>query len=137
MLEQTPELKHRRELLESVPGIGPVVSAALVAGLPELGRVNRREIAKLVGVAPINRDSGTLRGRRTVTGGRLAVRRPLYMAALVASRRNPRLSAFYQHLIAQGKTKMTALIAVMRKLLCILNVIIKEEQPWRNQLKIA
>lgn len=137
VLSQTPELKHRRELLASVPGIGPVVSAALVAGLPELGRVNRREIARLVGVAPINRDSGALRGKRTIAGGRRAVRRPLYMAALVASRRNPRLRVFYQHLIAQGKAKMTALVAVMRKLLCILNVILKQQQPWSEQMNHA
>lgn len=132
LIQQDAQLQGRRELLGSVPGIGPVVSAALLAHLPELGRLNRRQIAKLVGLAPINRDSGMMRGRRTISGGRAAVRRPLYMATLVATRHNRRLHAFYQHLIAQGKTKMTALVATMRKLLCILNAMIKQQQPWRE-----
>ena len=103
----------------------------LIAELPELGRLDRRKIAALVGVAPINRDSGTLRGRRTIAGGRAAVRAALYMAALVASRSNPVIAAHYKKLRAAGKTAKQALTACMRKLLVILNAILRDRKPWQ------
>lgn len=137
LIEQDETMCQQRKLLQSVPGVGPAVSAALITQLPELGKLNRQQIAKLVGVAPINRDSGLMRGRRTTGGGRATVRQPLYMAALVATSRNDRIRAFYQHLIAQGKSKKTALIACMRKLLIILNSMLKNQQSWENQTKMA
>lgn len=118
-------------LLQSAPGVGPVLSTTLLAELPELGSLNRKEIAALVGVAPLNRDSGTLRGRRTVWGGRSQVRAALYMAALVASRFNPVIRAFYQRLEAAGKPKKVALTACMRKLLTILNAMMRHQAPWQ------
>lgn len=117
-------------LLRSVPGVGDVLSQTLLAALPELGQLERRKIAALVGVAPLNRDSGTLRGRRVIWGGRAEVRHILYMAALSAVRYNPVLRAFYQQLVARGKPKKVALIACMRKLLTILNSMLKHQQPW-------
>lgn len=134
IIEENHDLQQRAEILRSMPGIGPATSAALVAELPELGRLNRQEIAKLVGVAPpgaINRDSGMMRGKRTTGGGRSSVRNALYMATLVATRHNPAIRTFYQRFLAKGKSKMVALIASMRKLLTILNVMIKENQPWK------
>ena len=119
------------DLLQSAPGVGPVLSTTLLAELPELGSLNRKEIAALVGVAPLNRDSGTLRGRRTVWGGRSQVRAALYMAALVATRFNPVIRAFYQHLQTAGKPKKVALTACMRKLLTILNAMMRHQAPWR------
>lgn len=130
LIDAHPDLQQRAALLRSVPGIGPATSAALIAELPELGRLNRKEIAKLVGVAPINRDSGMMRGRRTTIAGRTAVRRALYMAALVATRRNPVIHAFYQRLLSNGKSKMVALVASMRKLLTIINLMAANNQPW-------
>ncbi|MEW6258256.1 MAG: IS110 family transposase [Pseudomonadota bacterium] len=127
----TPIWRENEDLLTSVPGVGHTVARTLIAGLPELGRLDRRKIAALVGVAPFNRDSGTLRGRRTVWGGRASVRAALYMAALVASRRNPVIAAFYQRLIAAGKAKKLALTACMRKLLTILNASIRDRRPWQ------
>jgi transposase len=118
------------DLLQSVPGVGRVVSLTLLAELPELGRLNHKEIAALVGVAPLNRDSGTLRGKRWVYGGRAPVRAVLYMAALVASRRNPVIRAFYLRLRAAGKPAKLALTACMRKLLTILNAIARSGTPW-------
>ncbi|MCJ7509700.1 MAG: IS110 family transposase [Dehalococcoidia bacterium] len=120
-------------LLQSAPGVGPVLSTTLLAELPELGSLNRKEIAALVGVAPLNRDSGTLRGRRTVWGGRSQVRAALYMAALVATRRNPVIRAFYDRLVGAGKPKKVALTACMRKLLTILNAMIRHQTPWSLQ----
>ena len=122
----TPAWRERDELLRSVPGIGNVVARTLIADLPELGRLDRKQIAALVGVAPINRDSGKMRGKRTTWGGRAKVRCTLYMAALVASRYNPLLKAFYQRLTSAGKAKKLALTAVMRKLLTILNAMIRD-----------
>lgn len=130
-MDADPELRHRRDLLVSVPGVGATTAAALAAELPELGRLNRRQAARLVGLAPLNRDSGTLRGKRMIGGGRANVRRGLYMAALVATKHNPVIRAFYQSLLQKGKPKMTALTACMRKLLLILNAIVKTNQPWR------
>lgn len=118
------------ELLESVKGIGIVTVSTLVAELPELGKLNRGEIAKLVGVAPMNNDSGQSSGQRRTFGGRSSVRRVLYMATLVATRFNSRIKAFSQRLLAEGKPKKVALTAAMRKLLTILNTLIKTDQLW-------
>ncbi len=123
--------RARDDLLQSAPGVGPVLSITLLAHLPELGSLSRKEIAALVGVAPLNRDSGTLRGRRTVWGGRPQVRAVLYMGALVATRRNPIIQAFYQRLLAAGKPKKVALTACMRKLLTILNAMLRYQSPWQ------
>jgi len=129
-LRDSPLWREREDLLRSVPGIGPVATMTLVAELPELGTLNRREIAALVGVAPLNRDSGTRRGKRTVWGGRAPVRAALYMATLVATRYNPVIRAFYQRLCLAGKPKKVALTACMRKLLTILNAMLKQHTVW-------
>jgi len=129
-VRKSPVWRERDNLLRSVKGVGPVVSTTLLADLPELGTLNRKQIAALVGVAPLNRDSGTLRGRRTVWGGRAPVRAALYMATLVAIRHNPTISSFYQRLRAAGKLKKVALVACMHKLLIILNAMIKHLTPW-------
>ena len=130
MVQASPVWRERDELLQSVPGVGPVLSRTLLADLPELGRLARRAIAKLVGVAPLSRDSGTMRGRRFVQGGRATVRAVLYMAALVATKRNTVIRTFYLRLLAAGKPKKLALVACMRKLLTMLNVMIRTAQPW-------
>lgn len=130
MVKQSPVWRERDDLLRSVPGVGPVLSRTLLADLPELGRLSRRAIAKLVGVAPLSRDSGTMRGRRFVQGGRATVRGVLYMAALVASKRNPIIRAFYQRLLAAGKPKKLALVACMRKLLTMLNTMVRTHTSW-------
>jgi transposase len=130
MVKNSPAWRERDELLQSVPGVGPVLSRTLLADLPELGRLSRREIAKLVGVAPLSRDSGTMRGRRFVQGGRATVRAVLYMAALVATKRNAVIRGFYQRLVAAGKPKKLALVACMRKLLTILNTMVRTGQRW-------
>ena len=130
-IRNSPAWQADADLLHSVPGVGPATLATLIAELPELGRLTRRKIAALVGVAPINRDSGTLRGRRTIAGGRSAVRSGLYMAALVASRANPVIAAHYNKLRAAGKTAKQALVACMRKLLVILNAILRDRKPWQ------
>lgn len=132
-VRKTPAWRERDELLRSVPGVGPVLSRTLLADLPELGRLSRREIAKLVGVAPISRDSGTIRGRRFVQGGRATVRAVLYMGALVATRRNAVIRAFYQRLLAAGKPKKLALVACMRKLLTILNTMVRTRTHWNTK----
>ena len=116
--------------LRAVPGIGPTTAATLLAQLPELGRLSRQQIAALVGVAPLNCDSGRRQGTRVVWGGRAAVRAPLYMATQVATRCNPVIRAFYQRLRAAGKPPKVALVAAMRKLLTILNAMMKAQQPW-------
>ncbi len=131
-LKQSPLWCEQDQLLQSVPGVGPVVSLTLLAQLPELGTLTRRQIAALVGVAPHNRDSGTLRGKRTVWGGRSTVRSALYMGALVASRWNPELRDFYQRLRAASKPKKVALVACMRKLLTLLNAILMHRTPWQE-----
>lgn len=132
--EHFAELDH---LLRSVSGIGPIASATLIATLPELGRLNRRQIAALVGVAPMANDSGKSHGRRRICGGRFEVRRVLYMAALTATRRNPVLAAFYQRLLAAGKLPKVALVACMRKLLTILNAMVRDRQHWNPSLHHA
>ena len=130
----SPSWREKDNLLKSVPGVGKVVSSSLLIELPELGRLNRRKIAALVGVAPLNRDSGTMRGKRTVWGGRARLRAVLYMAALVASRRNPIIAAFYQRLLDAGKMKKVALVACMRKLLTILNSMMRTMTAWQPQV---
>lgn len=131
-IEQSAVMQHRLVLLSSVPGVGRVTATSLIAQLPELGRLNERELAALVGVCPFSRDSGTMRGRRTIWGGRARVRAVLYMAALVASRHNPVLKAFYQRLLSAGKAKKVALVACMHKLLLILNALVKKDQMWQQ-----
>ena len=130
MLRRSPGWREQDDPLRSVPGVGPQLSVVLPFDLPELGTLGRRQIAALVGVAPRNRDSGILRGRRTVSGGRGRVRAVLYMGALVASQHNPVIRSFYRRLLAAGKTKKLALTACMRKLLTILNSMVKSGQHW-------
>ena len=136
LLSSSPVWRTKEKLLGSVPGVGPVLTVALLAGLPELGRLDRREIASLVGVAPFNRDSGTLRGKRTVWGGRSSVRATLYMATLAATRYNSVMRAFYQRLLEAGKPKKVALTACMRKLLTILNAMLKHNLSWNSKLDL-
>ena len=130
VVKESPIWRAKDRILTSTPGVGKVVSLTLLADLPELGTLNRKEIAHLVGVAPLNRDSGLFKGKRIVWGGRARVRRALYMAALVATRYNPVIKAFYQRLCAAGKAKKVALIACMRKLLLILNSMLKHGTQW-------
>ena len=132
-IRHSPSWLEKSNLLKSVPGVGKVVSSTLLIELPELGSLNRRKIAALVGVAPLNRDSGTMRGRRTVWGGRARLRATLYMAALVASRRNPVIAAFYKRLVDAGKAKKVALTACMRKLLTILNAMMRTMSAWQPE----
>jgi transposase len=130
-IQASPVWRVQDQLLQSVPGVGPTLARTLLGLLPELGQLDRHHIAALVGVAPLARDSGTLRGRRTCWGGRPAVRTVLYMAALTAARWNPTLRAFYQRLRATGKPAKVALTAVARKLLVLLNAILRDARPWR------
>lgn len=125
--------KEKDVILQSAPGVGRVTSSTLLGMLPELGTLNRQEIAALVGVAPLNKDSGKKKGKRRVYGGRAAVRSVLYMAALAATKCNPKIRKFYQHLLKQGKEKKVALTACMRKLLVILNAMLHSMQPWRTE----
>ena len=129
-LRESPLWRERDDLLRSVPGVGPALTFALLAGLPELGSLTRRQIAALVGVAPLARDSGKFRGQRTCWGGRANVRTAVYMPTLVAVRHNPVLRAFYARLQEAGKPKKVALTACMRKLLTILNAMLKHQTPW-------
>ena len=128
----SPAWREKENLLSSVPGVGPVISSTLIAELPELGQLGRREIAALAGLAPFTRQSGKWRGKSFIGGGRTAVRTALFMGASVARRHNPVLKAFYKRLVATGKQKMVALIAVARKLLTILNAIIRDNRPWQK-----
>lgn len=130
----SPLSQAKAELLRSVPGVGPVTTFTLLATLPELGQLSRRQIAALVGVAPLNRDSGTLRGKRMVWGGRASVRAVLYMAALVGLKHNPILRRFYERLRAAGKPFKVAVTACMRKLLTILNAMLHQHRRWEPQL---
>jgi transposase len=130
-IEQSPVWKAKDDLLRSAKGIGPNVSRTLLAALPELGQLNRKQIAKLVGVAPLARDSGKFKGRRQIWGGRKEVRAALYMATLTAVRCNPQIKAYYQRLLGRGKPKKVALTACMRKFLIILNAMVRSGQPWQ------
>ena len=131
-IRSSPVWREKDHLLQSMPGVGPVLATTLLASVPELGTLNRRQVAALVGVAPLNRDSGTWRGRRLVGGGRAPVRAVLYMGALVAARHNPVLKAFYQRLRQAGKAPKVALTACMRKLLTMLNAMLKDGTRWRG-----
>ena len=132
-LHRNPTWLAQNNLLQSVPEVGPVMSRTLLAELPELGTLTHKQIAALVGVAPLNHDSGTLRGRRHVWGGRASVRAALYMAALVATRWNPAIRRFYRHLRDVGKAPKVALVACMRNLLVMLNAMLKHQTPWRTE----
>ena len=134
LINQTPDFKDKNDLLQSVPGVGPVTSAIIAADLPELGLLNRQQIAALVGVAPFNHDSGRKQGKRRIKGGRPVIRSILYMATLSAIRFNPVIKTFYQHLLAQGKQKKVAIVACMRKLLTILNAMLRDHKPWNPGL---
>ena len=132
-IRSSPIWRERDTLLHSVPGVGDITAYTLIADLPELGHLDRRKIAALVGVAPFNRESGHWRGRRMIAGGRPAVRSVLYMATLTAVRFNPAIAHFYQRLTAAGRPKKVALTAAMRKLLTILNAMLRDQRPWQPQ----
>jgi transposase len=132
LLQQSPVWREREDLVRSVPGIGRVTSVTLIAGLPELGRVSGKAIAKLAGIAPLNRDSGQRRGYRIIWGGRAEVRSVLYMATLAATRFNPVIRTLYRRLLDAGKPTKVALVACMRKLLVILNAMLKRQTPWKE-----
>jgi transposase len=131
-IKASPSWRERDELFRSTPGVGPVLSAVLLSDLPELGSLNRKAIAALVGVAPLNRDSGQFRGKRRVWGGRASVRSTLYMATLVATRHNPTIRLFYARLLRAGKPKKVALTACMRKLLTTLNAMARTSNHWQT-----
>jgi transposase len=137
IIRRSPIWRAKEDLLKSVPGVGDITARTLLAEVPELGRCTRQQIAALVGVAPFNRDSGLMRGRRTIWGGRSTVRAALYMAALAATRHNPLIHAVYQRLLAAGKRKKVALVACMRRLLTILNAMMRTNQPWRSSPRAA
>ena len=137
MIEHSPVWRAKDDLLRSVPGVGPVLSRTLLGELPELGQLNRKQIAALVGVAPLARDSGTLRGKRLVWGGRAPIRTVLYMSTLAAARCNPVIRAFYLHLRAAGKPAKVALTACMRKLLVILNAMVRSNTHWQQAAAVG
>ena len=136
-LRKSPAWRAKDELLQSFKGIGPLSSGTLMVGLPELGRLDRRAIAALVGLAPFNNDSGKMRGRRSIYGGRSRVRTMLYMAATSAIRFNPVIREFYQRLTARGKPHKVAMVACMRKMLTILNAMVRQRTPWTPEIKSA
>ena len=136
LLHASPLWRTKDELLQSTPGVGPLTSLSLIAELPELGTLNRRQIAALVGLAPFNRDSGALKGKRTIWGGRAGVRAALYMSTLTATRFNPVIKAFYRRLVEAGKPHKVALTACMRKLITILNTMVKNNTPWDEKMAI-
>ncbi len=129
-MRASPVWREKEDLLASVPGVGPAIARTLIAELPELGRLNRKEIAALAGLAPFTRQSGQWRGKSFIGGGRTSVRTALFMGAMVAKKHNPVLKVFFERLVAAGKPKMVALIAVARKLLIILNAILRDQKPW-------
>jgi transposase len=131
-VRSSPLWREREDLLRSIPGVGPILSATLLAQVPELGQLDRTQVAALIGVAPLNQDSGTWHGQRRTWGGRPSVRATLYMAALVATRCNPLVRRFYQRLLAAGKPKKVALVACMRKLLLVCNAVLRAHTPWRT-----
>lgn len=132
VIAESEPLRQKAELLETIPGVGPATAAMVLSEVPEMGSLTRQEVSRLAGVAPTNRDSGQSRGKRMIGGGRKAVRRALWMPALVASRRNPALKKFYDRLLLKKKPRKAALIAVMRKLLILMNTILKTQTPWKN-----
>jgi transposase len=131
-IDQIPDFQNKEKILRSTPGVGKITAAILLSDLPELGSLDRKKIAALVGVAPFNNDSGRFRGKRRIKGGRPSVRTVLYMAALTATRLNPIIRSFYLHLLAQGKLKKVAIVACMRKLLTYLNAMIRDAHLWRS-----
>ena len=130
-IERSAVWQAKADVLRSIPGVGPVLSRTMLAQVPELGTVGHKQVAALLGVAPFNRDSGTLRGRRTVYGGRGEVRAVLYMGTLVATKHNPVIKAFYTRLLAAGKCKKAALTACMHKLLTMMNAMVRDLTPWQ------
>ncbi|WP_244670354.1 transposase, partial [Rhodoplanes elegans] len=128
----SPVWRAKENLLASVPGVGPIIARTLLAELPELGQLGRREVAALAGLAPFTRQSGQWRGRSFIGGGRTVVRSVLFVGAMVAVRHNPVLKLFFTRLVSAGKPKMVALIAVARKLLTILNAMLRDNRPWQN-----
>lgn len=132
-IQRNPKFQATYDVLTSTPGVGPVMAWTLLAQLPELGQLSRQKIANLVGVAPLNRDSGTVRGHRSIWGGRASVRQVLYMSAVSGVRWNPTLKAVYEHLIGNGKPTKVALVACMRKLLVYLNAMVRDQAPWQVQ----
>ena len=137
LIESDDDWRNKRDLLISVPGVGATTASQLVADLPELGKLNRQRIAALVGVAPMNRDSGAMRGKRTIFGGRTTVRCALYMATFAATKFNPTIRVFAERLKNAGKPFKVVIVAAMRKLLTILNIMIRENQPWNPKVKMA
>ena len=133
-VEDSPVWRVNDDILQSVPGVGPTCATTLMAQLPELGSLDRKKIAALVGVAPLNRDSGYKTGRRIIWGGRAPVRAVLYMSTLVATRHNPVIRTFYEHLLNQGKLRKVAMTACMRKLLTLLNAMIRDQKRWQPEL---
>jgi transposase len=133
-VQQDPECKQKQALLTTIKGVGKVVATGIIAVIPELGKLDNKKIAALGGLAPFNRDSGTLRGKRTIWGGRADARCLLYMAALVAIRHNPQIRDFYQRLCQAGKQKKVAITACMRKLLITMNAMVKNNQPWQSMV---
>jgi len=129
----SPAWREKEDLLSSVPGIGKTIARTLLAELPELGRLDRRKVAALVGLAPWTRQSGQWRGKSFIGGGRADVRAALFIGAMVAARHNPELKTFRDRLVQAGKPKLVALVATARKLLTILNAIVRDQQPWRQQ----
>ena len=129
-IRSSPLWQHKAEIMQSIPGVGRVTATSLLADVPEIGTLNRREISALIGVCPFSRDSGKSRGRRSIWGGRARVRAVLYMAALVATRHNPVILAFYQKLVGAGKPKKVAIVACMRKLLVTINTMLKTDTTW-------
>lgn len=136
LIESDDDWRNKRDLLASVPGVGPTTAAVLIADLPELGKLNRQQITALVGLAPLNRDSGSYRGQRRIFGGRASVRCMLYMSALSAMRFNPIVRSFAQRLRANGKKFKVVIVAAMRKLLSILNLMVKENKPWNREITL-
>ena len=133
-LRSSPAWRAKDELLRSFKGVGPITSSTLIVALPELGQLDRRAIAALVGLAPFNRDSGVMRGRRSIYGGRSQVRTLLYMAATTAIRSNPVIRPFYEHLKSRGKPHKVAMVACMRKMLTILNAMVRQSTPWTPEI---
>ncbi len=131
-MRSSPVWREKEDLLASVPGVGPTIARTLIAQMPELGRLNRKEIAALAGLAPFTRQSGQWRGKSFIGGGRTSVRTVLFMGAMAARKHNPVLKAFFERLVVAGKPKMVALIAVARKLLTILNAVLRDRKPWQT-----
>jgi transposase len=137
MIRNSPLWQHKAEIMQSIPGVGRVTATTFLADMPEIGTLSRREISALAGVCPYSRDSGSFRGRRSIWGGRARVRAALYMAAVVASRHNPVIKAFYEKLTRAGKAKKVALVACMRKLLVIINTMLKNDSAWNPKIAVS